>query len=126
MKRITIHNPANLDVGTVSATFLGDDFKELKEREEVQLVDPSDQDLIFAEVMNVWSGPLIHAPAALLEMSNDPLQRTFSGVHMHLLARRPTQETQVTQESAVSILVLRPKQSTLIRPTLNDMKRLSR
>tara|TARA_R110002167_G_scaffold93122_1_gene249745 strand:+ start:3600 stop:3977 length:378 start_codon:yes stop_codon:yes gene_type:complete len=122
MKRLTIHNPANLQVGHISATFLGDEYRELKEREEVQLVDVNDQDLIFAEVLNVWSGPLSHVPALLLEMSSDPLQRTFAGLHMHLVARRSAAEIQITQESIVSVLVLGPKQSTILRPTMNDLK----
>jgi hypothetical protein len=124
MRRITIHNPANLDIGPIAATFIGDDFREMKAGEEVQLVDPADQDLIFAEVLNVWAGPMSHVPALLLEMSNDPLQRTFAGVHMHLVARRGPDAEIPTQESIVSILVLRPKQSTLIRPTMNDLKRM--
>lgn len=124
MKRITIHNPCNLNIGPIAATLLGDDYRDLKSGEEVQLVTPADQDLMFAEVLNVWAGPLAHAPAMLLEMSHDPLQRTFSGVHMHLVARRDKQDTNIDQETVVSILVLRPKQSTLIRPTLNDIKKV--
>mgnify|MGYP003629899782 CR=1 FL=1 len=124
MRRITIHNPANLDVGPISATFPGGDYRDLKMGEEVQLVDPADQDLMFAEVLNVWEGPLAHVPAMLLEMSNDPLQRTFAGVHMHLVARRAKQDDTVDQETVISILMLRPKQSTLLRPTMNDIKRM--
>tara|TARA_R110000764_G_scaffold36736_2_gene81996 strand:+ start:26016 stop:26396 length:381 start_codon:yes stop_codon:yes gene_type:complete len=122
MRRITIHNPSNLDVGPISATFPGDSYRSLKPSEEVQLVDTADQELMFAEVLNVWEGPLAHTPAMLLEMSHDPLQRTFAGVHMHLVARRAKQEDVIDQETVVSILVLRPKQSTLIRPTLNQIK----
>jgi hypothetical protein len=126
MRRIIIHNPANLDIGPISAAFIGDDYRELKQGEEVQLVDPADQDLIFAEVLNVWSGPMSHVPAMLLEMSNDPLQRTFGGLHMHFVARREADDDIPTQDNVISVLVLRPKQSTLIRPTMNDLKRMGR
>ena len=124
MKRIIIHNPCNLDVGPISATFLGGDHRDLKFGDEVQLVDPADQDLMFAEVLNVWEGPLAHIPAMLLEASNDPLQRTFAGVHMHLVARRTEQDLKIDQETVVTTLMLRPKQSTLLRPTMNDIKRM--
>tara|TARA_R110000737_G_scaffold47134_7_gene67093 strand:+ start:10353 stop:10730 length:378 start_codon:yes stop_codon:yes gene_type:complete len=123
MKRITIHNPANLEGAPISAIFPGDEYKAIVEREEVQLVDPTDQDITYAEVLNVWVGPLAHVPAMLLEMSSDPLQRTFAGAHMHLVARRPEADKIPNQETVVSVLVLRPKASTLIRPTLNDIKR---
>ena len=107
MKRIKLHNPTNLGGGTVSATFLGEQGKKLADGEEVQLVDVNDQDLMFAEIVNAWVGPLVQAPASLLEMSHDPLQRTFAGVHMHLIARRPTEETVVNQETVITILVMR-------------------
>jgi len=126
MRRITIHNPCNLDIGPISATFPGDGFRDLNASSEVQLVDANDQDLLFAEVLNVWSGPLAHVPAMLLEMSSDPLQRTFAGVHMHLVARREKQEDVINQETVISVLVLRPKQSTLLRPTLNQIKGMAR
>tara|TARA_R110002153_G_scaffold66396_8_gene177519 strand:- start:533 stop:913 length:381 start_codon:yes stop_codon:yes gene_type:complete len=126
MRRIPIHNPCNLEGAPISAIFPGDEYKAITEREEVQLVDPADQDLTYAEVLNVWVGPLAHVPAMLLEMAHDPLQRSFAGAFMHLVARRATQETVINQETVVSLLVLRPKASTLIRPTLNDIKRASR
>ena len=126
MRRITIHNPSNLDTGNIAAAFLGDGFRDLKSGEEVQLVDPADQELMFAEVLNVWAGPMTHVPALLLEMSNDPLQRTFSGLHMHLVARRGPDDEIPTQESPISVLVLRPKQSTLIRPTVNQIRGMSK
>lgn len=123
MRRITIHNPCNLQVGVISATFLGEDYRDVQPKEEVELVDLNDQQISYAEVLNIWCGPLAHVPAMLLEMSSDPLQRTFAGVHMHLVARREEQNQVINQESMISVLVLRPKQSTLLRPTLNDIKR---
>lgn len=122
---ITIHNPSNLDTGPIAAAFLGDDYTSLRERQEVQLVGVNGEPLMFAEVLNVWSGQLALVPAMLLEMSNDPLQRTFSGLFMHLVARRATDETVVNQESVITVLVLRPKQSTLIRPTNNQIRKVT-
>tara|TARA_R110002153_G_C13114245_1_gene478032 strand:+ start:237 stop:617 length:381 start_codon:yes stop_codon:yes gene_type:complete len=126
MKRITIHNPCNLEGSPVSALFPGDEYKSITEREEVQLVDVNDQDLTYAEVLNVWVGPLAHVPAMLLEMAHDPLQRSFAGAYMHLVARRTEEDKVPNQETIVSLLVLRPKESTLLRPTLNDIKRAGR
>jgi len=120
MKRISIHNPANLEGGIIAAVF--PDALEIDQGEEIQLVDMNDQDLTYAEVVNAWSGPLIHIPASILEMANDPLQRTFSGVFMHLAARREKAETVIDDETIVTALILRPKASTLIRPTMNQIK----
>ena len=89
MKRITIHNPCNLEGSPVSALFPGDEYKAITEREEVQLVDVNDQDLTYAEVLNVWVGPLAHVPAMLLEMAHDPLQRSFAGAYMHRRGQGP-------------------------------------
>lgn len=123
MKKLTIYNPVGLHGPMISACFIGDEYAAIQLKDEVQLVSPSGQELIYAEVLDLFIGPLSNAPAILLEMTHDPLQRSFTGMHMHLLARYTNGEA-IAPEAAITILVLRPKQSTLIRPTTGQVQDL--
>ena len=71
----------------ITAAFLGDKAAALQQGEEIQLVNPDGQELIYAELLDIWIGPLSNVPAILLEKAHDPLQRNFTGLHLHLLSR---------------------------------------
>ncbi len=122
MKKLTIQNPASIWGQNFSAAFRGGDLsKEVIAGEEVQLVDGHSQDLAFAEVVDIWAGPLGHYPALLAEMACDPLQRTFTGLLTHLMVYRGKNEvTPLT--TPMTILILKAKESTIIRPTHNQIK----
>ncbi len=124
MKQFTIYNPAGLHGPMISAAFLGDKAASLQPGEEIQLVGPGGQELIYAEMLDIWIGPLSAAPAILLEKSHDPLQRNFTGLHLHLLSRYAGEGKGLDQATPISILVMRPKESTLIRPTNRQIDNL--
>ena len=126
MENITLHNPVNLQAPAISAAFQGDKLSKLRPGEEVKLVDSRGQELSYAEVIDIWAGPLANAPAILLEMSHDPLQRTFAGLHTHLGIYRAKGADVIQHGDALTILVLRLKKSTLIRPTQNEIGRLGK
>ena len=116
MKRFIIHHPVNLSGDTV-ALFLPT-LQELNQGDEIQLVDGNDQDVCYAEVLDLWVGPLGQIPAVLLELGHDPLCRTFTGLNtfLSIWGQVPTK-----MDTEVSAIVIRPKSSTLIRPTGRDI-----
>jgi len=118
---IQIHNPTGL-AGRVATVLPGS--MDMKTGLEVKLVDSRDQDLAFGEVLDVWIGALASVPALALELAHDPLQRTFSGMMLHLQSRFE-EGSSLKEDSRVTVLVLRVKDSTLIRPTNRDISRLS-
>lgn len=124
MKTYTIANPVNLVGNNVTIVVPGvDAAKNLKSSEdgtgeEIALVDRNGQEICYAEVLDKWGGPLGHAPALLLEMNQDPLQRTFTGLHTHLMLQS---QTPVSAADQISIIIIRPKTSTIIRPSAVDI-----
>jgi hypothetical protein len=88
--------------------------------EEIKLVDRQGQDVSYATVRDKWVGLLGHVPALMLEMHHDALQRTFSGIDISL---QLCADVQTGPETMVTLLIIEPKKSTLIRPTLGDIKR---
>lgn len=114
MKTITIPSPTNL-VGTTAATFRGADHADLNIGDEVKLVDNRGQDLCFAEILNVWAGNFQNIPAAILEMVHEPIQRTFAGFQAHLT--RYPEDGSLTPDTTAVALILKIKDSTLLRPT---------
>jgi hypothetical protein len=116
MKKLQVHNPVNLLGNNFAAAWRGADLaKEVILGEEVQLIDPAGQDLTYANVLDIWAGPLGHYPALLAEMMHDPLQRTFTGLHTYLMLHSGGDKTPLT--TPVTILILEPKLSTIIRPS---------
>jgi len=105
MKTLTIHNPANILGGAFSATFRGNKIEEVGQT--VKLVDTTGQELANAEILDSWFGPLGHVPALFMEMAQDPLQRTFSGLHTHLMIHRYKDHDKTPLDLEVSVLVLK-------------------
>jgi hypothetical protein len=120
MKQILVHSPGNLH-GLITTATTGD-LGELI-GQEVKMIDAADQDLCFGDVKNAWVGPLAHAPAMLLEQSNDPLQRSFTGLRTHLSIFRAEGESTPDADTEITILVIECKASTLIRPTGHQIAR---
>ena len=120
MRTYTIANPVNLVGNNVTITVVGikaaEEIKtsEAGPGEEIQLVDRNGQEICYAEVLDKWGGALGHVPALLLEMNQDPLQRSFTGLHTHLMLQS---QTPVLPDAMISLLIIRPKVSTIIRPT---------
>ena len=122
MKHLILQTPDNIQKGTLASGYRG--TVELSPGDEVQLVLASKQRIAYAEIVDVWTGPLGDVPAVLLEMSQDPLQRTFTGFHTSLVMTR-TEEGETTEMSTpVSVVLYRPKTSTLIRPTAGQARKL--
>ena len=92
--------------------------KDLEQGEEIQIQDSGGQDITYAEVLDMWSGPLSHLPACLLEMSHDPLSRTFTGAHTSLMLKTGQP---VALDAVVSILVIKPKTSTILRASAQQI-----
>ncbi len=124
MKQYTIANPVNLVGNNVTIVVPGiNAAKNLRSSEdgtgeEISLVDRNGQDICYAEVLDKWGGPLGHAPALLLEMNQDPLQRTFTGLHTHLMLQS---QVPVPADTQISIIIIRPKISTIIRPSAAEV-----
>lgn len=120
MHQILIHSPGNLS-GIITTTQMGDLGSLIGK--EVKMIDGSGQDLCYGDVKNAWVGPLAHAPGMLLEQSNDPLQRSFTGLRTHLSIFRDDKANVPDADSEITILVIECKASTLIRPTGNQIAR---
>jgi hypothetical protein len=129
MRTFTITNPVNLVGNNVTFATLGiEAAQELKSSEdgtgeEIQLVDRNGQEICYAEVLDMWGGPLGHVPAMLLEMNQDPLQRTFTGLHTALMLQS---QNPVPPDTPISIVIIRPKVSTIIRPSVSDMAKVAK
>lgn len=117
---LTILRPLNLE-GRVAVAVHGS--LGLKVGSEVKLVDRKGQDLIFGDVVDIWTGPVVAVPAFLLEYAHDHLQRTFTGLVSHLQCF-PDQGP-VGEKTTVSVALLDLKQSTLLRPTHRDIAKHS-
>lgn len=124
MKRLTIHNTHNLLGDPFAAAFL---TKKLSGKfavgEEVQLETADNQDLMYAEIQDAWTGPIAEVPALILEQSNDPLQRTFSGLYTYLTM---TTGERLSMEEPITVVVMKGKESTLIRPSARQIKNVGK
>lgn len=95
MKRLQLVNPVGL-VGRFVVTRLGDSYHtELTPGEEVALIGADDKPVGYARAADCWVGDLALIPASILEMDQNPLHRTYSGLIMGLrgqlaLAGEPT------------------------------------
>lgn len=126
MRKIIVTNPVNLLGNNFTMPFRGEELaKDVKPKEEVQLVDANDQELTYAEIIDIWAGPLGHLPALLCEMMQNPLCRSFTGLHTELMMHRPTEETATPLTTPITILILRPKDSTIIRPSAGAISKLT-
>ena len=83
-------------------------------------------EVCLVEVLDRWGGEIAHVPAFLLEMCHDPLQRTFAGLHMHMMVYRKTENESTPMDTPLSVLIVKPKQSTLLRPTSGQIQKLKR
>jgi len=87
MKRITFLNPLGL-AGRFVTVRLGDELsKQLAAGEEVALIGPEGKPIGYAKAADCWCGDLALIPASILEMEQNPLQRTYSGLIMGLRAQ---------------------------------------
>ena len=126
MRQLTVHSPVNLTGGNFTMILRGEKPEEAAPDAEFKLVDRRGQDLINAEVVDVWEGPLYHVPAILLEMAQDPLCRTFSGVQTQLAIYRENEEVATTPDIAVTVLIMRQKTSSILRATPSIMDRINK
>jgi len=85
--RIQFANPQGLH-GTFSTVRVGD--VRLTPGLLVHLVDGDGHLLATARVADCWRGDLAAVPAAILEMEQEPLARTYSGLFTHLQVRNPS------------------------------------
>lgn len=120
MQTLTIHDLTGLK-GRTAYVYLGK--YDLKNGSEIKLVDAHGQDLCYGAVQDVWIGPLILVPALALELTGDPLQRTFAGLTAHLRARF---DKPLDQQSTISVVIFDVKDSTIIRPTNHDIQKHAR
>tara|TARA_R110002167_G_C12707228_1_gene655145 strand:- start:37883 stop:38266 length:384 start_codon:yes stop_codon:yes gene_type:complete len=122
MIQIPVTNPVNLIGNNFSMAFRGDEMsKNVKAKEEVQLVDSQGQELTYATVLDIWAGPLGHYPALLAEMMQNPLCRTFTGLHTELMLQRASDKETTPLTTVITILILEPKTSTILRATPNQI-----
>lgn len=127
MRQITVTNPVNLLGNNFSMAFRGVDMSEnVKAKEEVQLIDQNGQELTYANVLDIWAGPLGHYPALLAEMMQNPLCRTFTGLHTELMLQRTKEDEQTPLTTPITILILEPKASTIIRPSASMAAKLTK
>lgn len=112
MKKIEVYNPVNLVTSSsITATLLGK--ADLSVGDEVRIYDSEGQECCYADIETVWHGALCDIPAIFLEMAHDPLQRTFSGVHMHLTA---SAGHAIGITDKVTVVGFKTKMNTVIRP----------
>lgn len=65
----------------------GDELRDsLAPGEEVALIGPDDRPVAYAKAADLWVGDLALIPASILEMEQNPLHRTYSGLIMGLRA----------------------------------------
>jgi len=121
MKQVVIHNPLYLEGSSFAHAFRG--LLDIRQDQEIHLVDTQGQDLMFSTVVDIWQGMLAHVPAMLLELSSDPLQRTFTGLHTHLMLHRETDGQGTPLDTEITILVMKPKKSSIVRATSRDIRR---
>jgi hypothetical protein len=57
---------------------------DLSPGEEVALIGPDDRPVAYAKAADLWVGDLALIPASILEMEQNPLHRTYSGLIMGL------------------------------------------
>lgn len=125
MRKIVVSNPVNLQGNSFAMAFRGAELAgEVKPGVEIQLVDAKGQDLLNVEVLDSWAGPVGNFPALLAEMMQDPLCRSFTGLFTHLMLTR-TKEGETTELSTpLSILVMKPKVSSIIRPSSSQIEKI--
>lgn len=83
MKQLTVHNPMNLH-GVFTITVVGQDPIDWGADRRVRLVDPQGQELGFVMTRDCWSGDLAQIPASVLEIEQNPANRTYSGLILSL------------------------------------------
>ena len=97
--------------------------KKVKERDTVTLVELGGHKVLGECIIHdVWVGDAAQAPAALLEIAQDPLMRTYSGMLVSMAMRAGAdagapgaQVTLLLVSRKISNLVL-PKRKEIVRP----------
>lgn len=116
MKRLQLPSPTGL-TGRFVVVRPGDQIAgDLEPGEEVALIGPDDRPVAYAKAADLWIGDLALIPASILEMEQNPLHRTYSGLIMGLrgllvLAGEPDQ---IEPTSKVTALILDFTRTNLI------------
>ena len=117
MRRLQLVNPVGL-VGRFVVIRLGDKYHEdLSPGEEVALIGADDKPVGYAKAADCWVGDLALIPGSLLEMDQNPLHRTYSGLIMGLrgqlaLAGEPTD---LEPSAKVTALILDFTRASLVK-----------
>lgn len=86
MSRLTFHAPSGLAGRFVSVRPGLELASALQKGDEVEMVDATGQTLGYAIASDCWAGDLALIPASILEMEQNALHRTYSGLIMGLRA----------------------------------------
>lgn len=117
MKRITFLNPLGL-AGRFVTVRLGEELsKQLQAGEEVALIGKDDKPIGYAKAADCWCGDLALVPASVLEMEQNPLQRTYSGLIMGLRAQMALDgsDGDLTPNHKITALILDFTRSSLLQ-----------
>lgn len=79
--KLVFHNPLGL-FGRFTTTRLAETLEWPEAGTECELYGPDDKLIGIAEVKDAWLGDLAVIPASILEMEQNPLHRTYSGLIM--------------------------------------------
>jgi len=120
MKHLTIHNLA-----TKNFTLAVRGVFEAEPGDQIMLKSADGQDLFSVEVVDLWRGPLAHAPSVLLELSLDPLARTFTGLQTQLALYRDDPQEPTTMELEITMVVCTERKSAILRPTRHELTNLN-
>ena len=103
-------NPVGLKSENFSTVRLGEQWAERTKPESISdpvnvyLNDDDGNSKGTANVVSCWTGPLAELPAMLLEISHDPVLRTWSGAAQVLASLYP--ETEIEYGTIVTVLQL--------------------
>ena len=95
MHKLIFQNPVGLVSANFSTVRLGDEWgKRMQDGTDlnIYLADSAGTSHGTAEVQDHWTGPMVLAPAILLEPHHDPVCRTWSGLAQVLNATAPEGE----------------------------------
>lgn len=117
MKRLQLPAPTGLS-GRFVVVRPGDEISDgLEPGEEIALVGPDDKPVAYAKAADLWVGDLALIPASILEMEQNPLHRTYSGLIMGLrgLLSLAGEPPTIEPTSKVTALILDFTRTSLIK-----------
>jgi len=120
MKRLVFLNPVGLSE-PFSTIRPGKEWIGVLERgEEVELMDPAGNVRGYAKVTDLWMGDLALMPASVVEMEQNPLHRTYSGLILGLKCMDGSKADLVQPGMVVTALVFSGyRKSTILKSVRN-------